>query len=126
MLLTLRARRRLALLLLPLLAPLLVRSAPAARQPPQAPRELVIGQSAPLSGPSAQTARDYQEGLLAWFADVNRRGGIHGRRLRLESLDDRYDPKLTLHNTRQLVEQQQAIALIGYLARPTPRPFCPS
>jgi branched-chain amino acid transport system substrate-binding protein len=111
---TLRARRRFALLLLPLLAPLLVRSAPAARQPPAAPRELVIGQSAPFSGPSAQTARDYQEGLLAWFADVNRRGGIHGRRLRLVSLDDGYDPKLTLRNTRQLIEQQQAIALIGY------------
>lgn len=114
MLPTLRTKRRLALLLLLLLAPLLVRSAPAARQPPLAPRELVIGQSAPFSGPSAQTARDYQEGVLAWFAEVNRRGGIHGRRLRLVSLDDRYDPQLTLRNTRQLIEQQQAIALIGY------------
>ena len=110
---TLPARRRLALLLLPLLAPLLVRSAPAPRVPPSGPRELVIGQSAPFSGPSAQTAKDYQQGLLAWFAEVNRRGGIHGRRLRLVSLDDSYDPQLTLRNTRRLVEQQQAIALIG-------------
>ena len=110
---TLRARRRLALLLLPLLVPLLVRSAPAPRVPPSGPRELVIGQSAPFSGPSAQTAKDYQQGLLAWFAEVNRRGGIHGRRLRLVSLDDSYDPQLTLRNTRRLVEQQQAIALIG-------------
>jgi branched-chain amino acid transport system substrate-binding protein len=93
---------------------MLVRSAPAARQPAQAARELVIGQSAPFSGPSAQTARDYQEGLLAWFAAVNRRGGIHGRRLRLVSLDDRYDPQRTLANTRQLIGPQQAIALIGF------------
>jgi branched-chain amino acid transport system substrate-binding protein len=122
---TLRTKRGLALLLLPLLAPLLVRSAPAARQPAPTPRELVIGQSAPFSGPSAQTARDYQEGLLAWFADVNRRGGIHGRRLRLVSLDDRYDPQLTLRNTRQLVEQQQAIALIGYFGTANSKAILP-
>jgi len=111
---TLRARRRLALLLLPLLAPLLVRSAPVGRQPSGGSRELVIGQSAPFSGPSAKTAKDYQRGLHAWFDEVNRRGGIHGRRLRLVSLDDAYDPQLTLRNTRRLVEQQQAIALIGF------------
>ncbi len=108
------AQRGLGLLLLLLLVPVLARSALVVRKPLPAPQDLVIGQSAPFSGPSSQTARDYREGLLAWFAEVNRRGGIHGRRLRLVTLDDRYDPQLTLRNTRQLIEQDQAIALIGY------------
>ncbi|MDP5117920.1 MAG: hypothetical protein NWQ25_00840, partial [Prochlorococcaceae cyanobacterium MAG_34] len=63
---TLRAKRRLALLLLPLLTPVLLRSAAAVKQPAKAPPELVIGPSAPFSGASAQTAKSYQEGLLAW------------------------------------------------------------
>jgi len=122
---TLRAKRRLALLLLPLLTPLLVRSAAAVKQPAKAPPELVIGQSAPFSGASAQTAKSYQEGLLAWFSEVNRRGGIHGRRLRLISLDDRYETKLTLRNTRQLIEQEQAIALIGFFGTANSKAILP-
>lgn len=118
-------KRRLALLLLPLLTPFLVRSAAAVKQPAKAPPELIIGQSAPFSGASAQTAKAYQEGLLAWFSEVNRRGGIHGRRLRLISLDDRYEPKLTLRNTRQLIEQQQAIALIGFFGTANSKAIMP-
>lgn len=88
-------------LLLPLLAGLLPASAPAVAPNPAGTSaaeksELVLGQSAPFSGPSGQLGREYREGALAWFAEVNRRGGIHGRKLRLESLDDRYEPTLTL------------------------------
>lgn len=85
----------------------------------------MIGQSAPFSGPSAQTAKDYQQGLLAWFTEVNRSGGIHGRQLRLESLDDRYEPPLTLRNTKILVEQQQAIALIGFFGTANSKAILP-
>ena len=46
---------------------------------------------------------EYREGALAYFAEVNRQGGVHGRRLKLLSLDDRYDPPLTLRNTKQLI-----------------------
>ena len=67
------------------------------------PAELVLGQSAALSGPSAMLGQEYREGALAYFDEVNRQGGIHGRRLKLLSLDDRYEPPLTLRNTRQLI-----------------------
>jgi ABC-type branched-subunit amino acid transport system substrate-binding protein len=85
----------------------------------------VLGQSAPLSGPSAQLGRDYREGSLAWFAEVNRKGGIHGRRLRLVSLDDRYEPALTLSNTRRLIERERAFALFGYVGTPTTKEILP-
>jgi branched-chain amino acid transport system substrate-binding protein len=124
---TLRAARPLALLLLPLLAPLLAASSPSpAQRPDAAPqREIVLGQSAPLSGPSAQLGKDYREGALAWFAEVNRNGGIHGRRLRLVSLDDRYEPALTLSNTRRLIERERAFALFGYVGTPTTKEILP-
>ena len=87
--------------------------------------ELLLGQSAPLSGPSAELGRDYREGAMAWFAEVNRRGGIHGRRLRLVSLDDRYEPAKTLINTRRLIERDRVFALFGYVGTPTVKAILP-
>jgi branched-chain amino acid transport system substrate-binding protein len=126
---TLRARGGLALLI-PLLAALMPTAAPAAAPSQQATKppsskELVLGQSAPLSGPSAQLGLDYREGALAWFEEVNRRGGIHGRKLRLVSLDDRYEPALTLRNTRQLIGEKRAFALFGYVGTPTVKAILP-
>ena len=117
-------------LLLPLLAGLLPASAPAVAPNPAGTSaaeksELVLGQSAPFSGPSGQLGREYREGALAWFAEVNRRGGIHGRKLRLESLDDRYEPTLTLRNTRQLIGSKNTFALFGYVGTPTVKEILP-
>jgi branched-chain amino acid transport system substrate-binding protein len=86
---------------------------------------LLFGQSAPFSGPSGQLGRDYREGSLAWFAEVNRRGGIHGRRLRLVSLDDRYEPSRTLRNTRRLIDGERVFALFGYVGTPTVKAILP-
>lgn len=88
-------------------------------------RELLLGQSAPFSGPSAELGRDYREGALAWFAEVNRRGGIHGRRLRLVSLDDGYEPSRTLGNTRRLIGRDRVFALFGYVGTPTVKAILP-
>ena len=125
---TLRARASTALLI-PLLASLLPTSAPAAprRQEatPVSSAELVLGQSAPLSGPSAQLGRDYREGAMAWFEEVNRHGGIHGSKLRLVSLDDRYEPALTLRNTRRLIDTERVFALFGYVGTPTVKAILP-
>ena len=86
---------------------------------------LVLGQSLPLSGPSAQLGLDYQRGALAWFEEVNRRGGIHGRPIRLVSLDDQYEPAKTLENTRQLLQRQDLLALFGYVGTPTTKVALP-
>jgi hypothetical protein len=87
--------------------------------------ELLIGQSAPFSGPSAQLGREYREGAMAWFTELNRRGGIHGRQLKLLSLDDRYEPDLTLVNTQRLIGTEQAFLLFGYVGTPTVKAVLP-
>lgn len=91
----------------------------------EAGRELRIGQSAPLSGPSGQLGLEYRDGALAWFEELNRRGGIHGRRLRLISRDDRYEPDLTLNNTRQLINHDRVFVLFGYVGTPTVKAVLP-
>lgn len=116
--------------MLPLLLLLSAAAAPRpagqkAVTPVAASSELLLGQSAPFSGPSAELGRDYREGAMAWFAEVNRRGGIQGRRLRLLSLDDRYEPAKTLANTRQLIDRDRVFALFGYVGTPTVKAILP-
>ncbi len=92
---------------------------------PSSADELVLGQSLPLSGPSAQLGLDYRRGAMAWFDAVNRRGGIHGRRIRLISLDDQYEPERTLQNTRHLLGRRDLLALFGYVGTPTTKVALP-
>ena len=89
------------------------------------PNALVLGQSLPLSGPSAKLGLDYRRGALAWFEAVNREGGIHGRKIKLISLDDKYEPSLTLINTRQLLKRNDLLALFGYVGTPTTKEALP-
>ena len=93
--------------------------------PAQAATELLLGQSAAFSGPSGMLGRDYRDGALAYFAEVNRQGGVHGQRLRLLSRDDRYEPALTVRNTSQLIERDRVFALFGYVGTPTVKEVLP-
>lgn len=83
------------------------------------PQEIVLGQSAPFTGPAAEIGRDFQEGARSYFAQVNAKGGVHGRRVRLLSLDDRYEPERTLANTQQLIWRDKVFALFGFSGTPT-------
>lgn len=80
--------------------------------------ELVLGQSLPLTGPSAQLGLDYQRGAMAWFDEINRKGVVHGRHIRLVSLDDQYEPEKTLRNTETLHQRPDLLALFGYVGTP--------
>jgi branched-chain amino acid transport system substrate-binding protein len=74
---------------------------------------LVVGQSAPLSGTMAPTMSGVLAGEQMAFDEINRKGGVGGRPVKLMILDDAFDPKRTLDNAHQLVEQHDAIALFG-------------
>ncbi|MDB5929824.1 MAG: amino acid/amide transporter substrate-binding protein family [Polaromonas sp.] len=77
---------------------------------------IAIGQSAVFSGPVAATGNNYRRGIELYFDQANKAGGVNGRKLQLTALDDAYDPKRTVENTRQLIEQNKVFALIGYVA----------
>ena len=74
----------------------------------------VVGQSAPLSGSNAQFGQDIQRGAAAWFAHVNAKGGVQGRPIELQTLDDKNDRKQAGANTTTLLAQRDLLALFGY------------
>jgi branched-chain amino acid transport system substrate-binding protein len=78
-----------------------------------------FGQSAALAGPSSALGQGMRHGILAAFEQVNAAGGIHGRKLKLISRDDGYDPDRSLYQTKRLLEQDKVFALIGAVGTPT-------
>jgi len=87
--------------------------------------EIVVGQSAPLSGGNAELGNDIRNGAAAYFRKVNEAGGVHGRRLELISLDDGNQVPMAEANTRQLVEEKPVFALFGYASATLSRPALP-
>ena len=77
--------------------------------------DIVLGQSAPLSGSFSELGKAYRDGALLYFDKVNRAGGVHARRIRLDTLDDGYVPKRAEDNTRQLIKKHKALALFGHM-----------
>jgi len=77
---------------------------------------IAVGQSAVFSGPVAATGNNYRRGIELYFEQINKAGGVNGRKLQLTALDDAYDPKRTVENTRLLIEENKVFALIGYVA----------
>jgi ABC-type branched-subunit amino acid transport system substrate-binding protein len=79
----------------------------------------VFGQAAVLEGPTASLGLGMREGLLAAFGEINRAGGVKGRRLELVSRDDGYEPKKSIAAVHQLLNEDKVFALIGPVGTPT-------
>jgi len=94
-------------------------AAPAWSAPGVFPNEILLGQSCDLGGPAKDRGEGVRAGLLAAFQQANASGGVHGRSVRLISLDDGYDPERAVLNTRRLIEEYGVFALIGEVGTPT-------
>ena len=53
--------------------------------------ELVVGMSAPFTGPSRGLGIEFYRGASAYFSEVNATGGVHKRQLRVVARDDAYE-----------------------------------
>jgi ABC-type branched-subunit amino acid transport system substrate-binding protein len=83
------------------------------------PKTIVLGQSAPFSGPAAQLGIQMNAGTKAYFDRVNAQGGIFGRKIELKTRDDRYEANLCLENTKKFIEEDKVFALVSYVGTPT-------
>src|SRR6201992_535936 len=79
--------------------------------------EIRLGQTVPFSGP-VSVAGAVGHASLAYFAAVNKAGGINGRQIRLIVLDDGYSPPKTLECTRRLVEDDNVLMIYGSVGTP--------
>ncbi len=95
----------------------LVAGSPAVRaagtyDPGASDQEIVLGNIVPYSGPLS-AAGAIGTCHQAYFAMVNDQGGINGRKVRVVSVDDGYNPARTLEQARRLVERDHVLLIYG-------------
>jgi ABC-type branched-subunit amino acid transport system substrate-binding protein len=77
------------------------------------PTEIRLGASQVLSGPLGAQTQQYGEGARLLFDAVNAAGGIHGRKISYTTLDDGFDPKRAVENSRKLIEDDKVFMLFN-------------
>jgi ABC-type branched-subunit amino acid transport system substrate-binding protein len=81
--------------------------------------KIVFGQATALEGPASALGQGMKIGLEAAFAEINRAGGIKGRKLELKSVDDGYEPTKSIGVVKKLLEEDKVFAIAGAVGTPT-------
>jgi len=80
--------------------------------------EIKLGQTMPYSGPASAYAA-IGRGEVAFFKMINDKGGIGGRKIDLQSVDDGYNPPKAVEQIRKLVENEGVAFIFQSLGTPS-------
>jgi branched-chain amino acid transport system substrate-binding protein len=80
--------------------------------------KIILGQSAPFTGPTAQLGIQFHAGAKLYFDLLNADGGVGGRSVEIRHLDDGYEPDRCAENTRKFIDDD-VFSLFGYIGTPT-------
>jgi ABC-type branched-subunit amino acid transport system substrate-binding protein len=106
--------RRLSLAFLAMVA----LTAPAFAEPGVTDTEIVIGSCAALNGPANFLGTQTVQGAQAYLNHVNEQGGVHGRKVKLVSYDDGYEPAKAIECFNKL-KQDNVFAAGFFVGTPT-------
>ncbi|WP_410497728.1 ABC transporter substrate-binding protein [Chitinibacter sp. S2-10] len=76
--------------------------------------EITVGQSVPTTGIAAETGKALALGASIYFNQINGQGGVNGELINHVVRDDAYEPQRTIQNAQELIEKQNAVALISF------------
>ncbi|GAB3542828.1 ABC transporter substrate-binding protein [Noviherbaspirillum agri] len=88
--------------------------------------EIVLGQTSALTGPLGELGSDSATASKAYFEYINAQGGVHGRKIRLITLDDGYDTDKAIANAQQLIEKDAVFALFNVFGTPANTALLPA
>ena len=76
-------------------------------------KEIVVGASFELTGNVANYGKSTLSGLKMAFDEVNKAGGIDGKKLRIVESDNKSEPSEAGNSVTKLVTQDKVIAVVG-------------
>lgn len=88
-------------------------------------KEILIGRSSILSGPTQASGKSLSLGGKLYFDRINTSGGVHGRKIKVVEYDDKYEPAECIKNTEKLLEEDKVFALFNYIGIPTVKAVMP-
>jgi len=80
---------------------------------------ITIGSTQPLTGPAAPGYSEIAPASNAYFTYLNEHGGVFGRNIVYQYLDDGYNPTITASQTRKLILETKVFAMFSALGTPT-------
>jgi len=80
---------------------------------------IAFAQVAALEGPAAALGQGMRLGMQAAFEEANAAGGVHGRTITLDSMNDNYEPDRSVALVKSVVEDNNHLGLIGAVGTPT-------
>ncbi len=86
----------------------------AAAEPGVTDSTITLGMSSPFSGPNGAYGTEMREVVERYFDQVNKAGGVNGRKLALVALDDGYETDRTVANTNTLINDKKVFSLLAY------------
>jgi branched-chain amino acid transport system substrate-binding protein len=106
-------RRRRQLLALLVSAMLLLAAGVAANAAESQRGEVHLAMISPLTGPLSFVGQDNRAGVQAAIREINARGGIRGRRIRLQIFDDGSNPSQGVIHMQRIVSDDKFLGVIG-------------
>ena len=100
-------------------AALVVTGAAASAEDGVSADKIVFGQATALEGPASALGLGMKLGLEAAFAEINKAGGVKGRKLELKSVDDGYEPNKSIEAVKKLLADDKVFAIAGAVGTPT-------
>jgi len=80
---------------------------------PQQTRAVYLGMDTPLTGPQAIVGQGDREAINALVRYWNRRGGINGRRLVVDVLDNASNPSQAVQNVQRFASDPKYVGILG-------------
>lgn len=80
--------------------------------------QIKVGQTAGFTGAVSAGVTETALGAQIYLDAINAKGGVHGQKVEVVALDDKFDPKLTAENGKKLIADADVVAL--FLNRGTP------
>jgi ABC-type branched-subunit amino acid transport system substrate-binding protein len=87
--------------------------------------EIRLGMVNVQTGPASALGKGMRAGAEAYFKELNAKGGIHGRQIKLSVADDGYEPNKAVDETLKMIETEKVFALFGYVGTPTANAVIP-
>lgn len=87
---------------------------------------IILGSSMPKTGIMNEWGRSVEIGTNAYFKYVNEKNLLpKKRKIKLITLDDKYEPELTYENTKHFLNRSDIFSLYGYVGTPTVKIILP-
>lgn len=95
-------------------------SATAGAEPGITDNSITLGMTSPFSGTNGAYGEDMRQVIQTYFDQVNKTGGVNGRKINLVALDDGYETDRAVANTKTLIQEKNVFALLAsYGSSPT-------